>query len=188
MKATKPPLVFLVGFMGAGKTTVGRAMARILGWRFLDLDDLVCALDPRPIAQIFSESGEARFRALEGEALAKFLGAPGAGLPTVLALGGGAFVQEDNARRVARTGAPVVFLDASLDELLQRCAADASSRARPLFQDPNIFRQLYEQRRIRYMAAKLRVDTEAKDVEQVAAEVIARLRLKPQRSTRREAR
>ncbi len=186
MKATNPPrLVFLVGFMGAGKTSVGQAIAARLGWRFVDLDDLIRQRDPRPISQIFDESGEARFRRLETETLRAFL-APGADLDrVVVALGGGAFVQEENAAVVQATGAPVVFLDAGVEELRRRCA-DAGE-ARPLYRDANRFRQLYEQRRGRYMAAELRVDTESKDVEQVAAEVIARLRLEPGVSPRQEA-
>lgn len=167
--------VFLVGFMGAGKTSVGQALARRLGWRFLDLDDRIELREGRSITEIFRDSGEAAFRQAESAALAELLAELENSHPTVAALGGGAFVQEDNARRLQATGLPVVFLDASLPELRRRCAV--AHAARPLFQEENRFRQLYEARRMRYMAAKLRVDTEAKSVEDVAAEVLSRLAL-----------
>ncbi len=95
---TRTLTVFLVGFMGAGKTTVGRALATQLGWRFIDLDDHIEARQKRSIAEIFRESGEIEFRRAEATELRNLL----AGLPiagaAVVALGGGAFVQKDNAR------------------------------------------------------------------------------------------
>ncbi|HEX3093608.1 MAG TPA: shikimate kinase, partial [Candidatus Angelobacter sp.] len=63
------PCVALIGFMGAGKTTVGRALAGRLGWKFLDLDDLIEQREQKTVAQIFASSGEAAFRGMEGVAL-----------------------------------------------------------------------------------------------------------------------
>src|SRR5512135_1713202 len=88
--------IVLVGFMGAGKTTVGQELARLLGWRFVDLDDRITARAGRSIARIFAESGEAAFRAAESRALAEFVGELAGAAPCVLALGGGAFVQPAN--------------------------------------------------------------------------------------------
>lgn len=169
--------VFLVGFMGAGKTTVGKRLARRLGWRFIDLDDLIVARQGRSIAEIFADSGEPAFRATETEVLRGLLEELTAHQPAVVALGGGAFVQPENARMLQQHGSPVVFLDASLAELRRRCLP--KGRARPLFQDANQFRQLYESRRSGYMAAGIRMDTTRKTVAQVAAELLRLL----QRST-----
>ncbi len=167
--------VFLVGFMGAGKTSVGRALAARLGWRFVDLDERIERASGRRIADIFRESGEAEFRGIETAALTELLGelrgAPGA----AVALGGGAFVQPENATMLADFGAPVVFLDAPVDELQQRCRHGGETR--PLYADLNQFRQLYEARRSGYMAAGFRVETTDKSVRQVAAEVAQRLGL-----------
>ena len=176
-QASQPPrAVFLIGFMGAGKTSVGQALAQLLGWRFLDLDDRVEQRLGRSVAEIFRDLGEAAFRHAESAALEDLLEELRSSLPTVAALGGGAFVQDENARRLRATSWPLVFLDASVEELRRRCAVAHS--ARPLFQEENRFRQLYEERRMRYMAVELRVDTEGKSIAQVAAEVIARLQLR----------
>src|ERR1700757_2429624 len=85
--------VFLEGFMGAGKTTVGRALSEVLGWRFEDLDDRVRAREGRSIPEIFARSGEAKFRRSELVALRERLDEVRYGPPTVAALGGGAFAQ-----------------------------------------------------------------------------------------------
>ena len=167
--------VVLVGFMGAGKTSVGRALAQLLGRRFLDLDDRIEQRQGRSIAEIFRDQGEAAFRQAESAALQELLEELPGSPPAVAALGGGAFVQDENALRLRATAWPVVFLDASVEELRRRCALAHPSR--PLFQEENRFRQLYEERRMRYMAVELRVDTEGKSIAQVAAEVIARLQL-----------
>ncbi|HYX69177.1 MAG TPA: shikimate kinase [Terriglobales bacterium] len=169
----QPHAVFLIGFMGAGKTSVGRALAERLGWRFLDLDDRIEQRQGRSIAEIFRDQGEAAFRRAESTALQELLEELPNSPDTVAALGGGAFVQEENARRLRATPWPVIFLDASVEELRRRCAVAHASR--PLFQEENRFRQLYEERRMRYMAVELRVDTEAKSIDQVVAEVLVRL-------------
>jgi shikimate kinase len=161
--------------MGAGKTSVGQALAARLGWRFVDLDDHIVANTGRQIAELFREAGEAAFRQAETQALAGLLSvlrcAPGA----VVALGGGAFVQSENARMLEEFGAPVVFLDAPVEELRRRCSR--AGHTRPLYADENHFRQLYESRRRAYMEASVRVDTAEKSIPQVAAEVAQRLGL-----------
>ena len=171
----QPRAVFLIGFMGAGKTSVGQALAQLLGWRFVDLDDRIEQRQGRSIAEIFRDQGEDAFRRAETACLQELLEELPTSPATVAALGGGAFVQEENARRLRATAFPVVFLDASVEELRRRCALAHATR--PLFQEENRFRQLYEERRMRYMAVELRVDTEAKSIAQVATEVLARLHL-----------
>ncbi len=160
--------------MGAGKTTVGRAVAHQLGWRFLDLDDVIVARAGRSIPEIFREAGEAAFRRQEREALASVL-APTKARSMVLALGGGTFVDPVNAQALRQAGLPVVFLEAPLEELLRRCAAHGGDR--PLFRDEYQFRQLYEARRHSYMKADVRIETTGLSVSQVVAEVVRRLQL-----------
>jgi len=169
-------VVILVGFMGAGKTSVGQELARRTGWQFLDLDDVVEAREGRSIAEIFRASGEAQFRRAEAEALRDILKSlPASGHELILALGGGAYVQRENAQLIREEGARVVFLDAPVEELHRRCAPKAG--ARPLFQDENQFRQLYEARRSGYMEADLRVETGGKSIDTIVNEVISRLDL-----------
>jgi len=164
-----PPAIFLVGFMGAGKTSVGRELAMLLGWSFVDLDDRVISRHGRSVADIFRDEGEAAFRELESRALAEVISQARSGARAVIALGGGAYVQPDNSVVIRKTSFPVIFLDAEVDELRRRCAPDAS--VRPLFQDEAQFRTLYELRRAQYLQADVRVDTTAKSVDAVAAEI-----------------
>ncbi len=171
------PTVFLVGFMGAGKTSVGRALSRRWGLPFEDLDDRIQAREGKTIAQIFRESGEAEFRKAETAALRELLAEPGS-LSRVVALGGGAFVQPANAALIERAEAHSVFLDAPVKELLRRC--EEERKERPLRQNPKQFRELYEKRRRSYMKAAVRIQTNGKDVEAVAAEVACSLGLEQQ--------
>jgi shikimate kinase len=166
--------VLLVGFMGAGKSTVGRALSLRLGLSFEDLDDRIQHREGKTIEQIFRESGEAEFRRAETAALRELLG----GLrhsPCVVALGGGAFVQADNTTLIEEAEVHSIFLDAPVEELLRRC--EQEQKQRPLRQDPKQFRELYEKRRQSYMRAALRIETRGKDVDAVAAEVACSLGL-----------
>lgn len=126
----------LTGFMGAGKSTVGRALAAHLGWSFLDLDDLVEGLAGIPIPEIFHTLGESRLRRLESLALARALRQP----HTVLALGGGAPETLTNRLLLEQTpGTLVLFLDAPFPTLFDRCmlqALNPSTIARPNLADP----------------------------------------------------
>ena len=174
MSAT-PQTVILIGFMGAGKTSVGKALSRRLGWEFDDLDDRVMEREARSIEEIFRSSGEIHFRYIEHEALRNLLSdsQPGS---RIIALGGGAFVQGDNRSLIEASGGKTVFLDAPVEELWQRC--QTGQPIRPLRGDFEQFRQLYEQRRPCYLRASLRVETGDKDVETIAAEVESSLCLR----------
>ncbi len=167
--------VFLVGFMGAGKTSVGQELAARLGWRFVDLDDRVEARERKSVAEIFRDLGEAAFRKAETLALRELLDELDHERPTVAALGGGAFVQDENAWLLAEAGDPMVFLDAPYEVLHQRCSPQGASR--PLFLDEARFRELYETRRPHYLRAQLRVETTHQTVPQVATEIVERLKL-----------
>jgi shikimate kinase len=176
--------VFLVGFMGAGKSSVGRALSVRLGWDFEDLDDRIQAREGRSIGQIFRESGEAEFRRAESDALRELI----SGLrdsPRVVGLGGGAFVQAENAALLAQTQAPIIFLDAPVEELFRRCQQETVER--PLRQDEKRFRQLYDARRPLYMVGTQRIETAGKDVDVVAVEVASLLRLVEDRDSARSS-
>ena len=172
--------IVLVGFMGAGKTMIGKLLAKQLHCVFIDLDDEIVDADGRTIPQIFRESGERGFRELErstlhslirsldraeNERMQSWRGKAG----IILAIGGGAFVQPDNAAVLRQYGWTSVFLDAPVEELYRRCRP---TDERPLACDENLFRQLYESRRSAYMAAEVRVDTGGKTPEQVVEEVL----------------
>lgn len=162
--------ICFVGFMGAGKTTVGGLVAQRLQRRFVDLDDRICRREQREIAAIFRDSGEPYFRRVESESLRALLQEAAAAGSLVIAVGGGAFVQPGNAALLREYGFSTVFLDAGVEELRRRCAGGGPER--PLARDENLFRQLYEARRSAYMAAEIRVDTGGKTPEQVVEEVL----------------
>ena len=128
--------IVLTGFMGAGKSTVGRLLAEALGWDFLDLDDHIEARTGASIAELFALHGEARFRRLESAALANALARP----RTVLALGGGTPEQLTNRLLLEQTpGTQVVFLDAPFPVLFDRCmlqAVASPDHIRPVLTTP----------------------------------------------------
>jgi shikimate kinase len=165
-------IVFLVGFMGSGKSTVGQALSRRMGWRFDDLDSRIEAREERSITEIFRDSGEAAFREAETSALRELLGDVDAS-PTIAALGGGAFAQCANLEIIKNSGAPIVWLDAPVEELWRRC--EAEDKVRPLMESPNQFRQLYEARRAVYMKASLHIETGGRTQDDVAAEIARKL-------------
>jgi shikimate kinase len=166
--------IFLVGFMGAGKSSVGLALSQKLGWPFEDLDERIEAQEGRSVEQIFQESGEAAFRRLEHSALRSLIQNMD-GPPKVIAVGGGAFAQANNATLLAEAGLPTIFLDAPAEELFRRCEEQPVKR--PLRRSLEEFRRLYDARRPHYLKAALRIETGGKDVESVVAETIRSLGL-----------
>ena len=172
--------------MGAGKSSVGRALAEQLGWTFEDLDERIERRERRKVPEIFRQSGESEFRRAEYAALRELLGELRAGAERIVALGGGAFVQKRNARLVEAGGVPTVFLDADVEELWRRCKQQAEQQGmeRPLLGSLKGFRELYETRKPRYLKASFRQETGGKAVEQIAAEVVQALRLDRHRRRR----
>ena len=160
--------------MGSGKSTVGRALARRLNCSFLDLDTRIEATAGCSIAEIFDHRGEAVFRDLEQRELRAALEEPNA--TAVLALGGGAFVQPQNAALIAQSGGLTVWLDAPEEVLLNRC--ESGEGTRPLAHDPNRFHRLYRERLPFYARARLRVDATAAP-ESVVEQILAGLGLPP---------
>jgi shikimate kinase len=157
--------------MGAGKTSVGEALATLLGWRFIDLDGRIEARQQRKISDIFRDSGESEFRRLESEELRQVLAEVEGKAAAVVALGGGTFVHPANSHSLRNCGY-TVFLDAPVQQLWQRSQAQG---ARPLAVSENHFRQLYAARRSRYMEADCWVQTGGRPVLEVVAEIAARL-------------
>jgi shikimate kinase len=157
-------VVCLTGFMGSGKSTVGRLLAAQLAWHFVDLDAEIERESGLSISRIFAQKGEAVFREIEHECLARVLGvAEARNQRLVLALGGGTFTQPRNAVLLRDPGAPsksasaaVIWLDCSADELLKRCVLMGD---RPLFRDEASFRKLYEERLPYYRLADYRVES-----------------------------
>ncbi len=172
--------------MGAGKSSVGRALAEQLGWTFEDLDERIERREERKVPEIFRESGESEFRRAEHAALRELLRELSAGAERIVALGGGAFVQRRNARLVEAAGVPTVFLDADVEELWRRCTQQAEQQGieRPLLGSLKSFRELYETRRPHYLKAAFRQETGGKTVERIAAEVVQALRLDRRRRRR----
>jgi shikimate kinase len=168
--------VALVGFMGAGKTTVGQELALRLGWRFADLDRLIEARERRTIEQIFRKQGEAEFRRMERSVVREAIGSLKHG-PLVLALGGGAFIELGVQQCLQEAQIPVVFLDAPVAELFRRCEQPGVER--PLRRDQDRFRKLYEQRRPEYLKAAVCIETAGKKIGDVAQEIISGLNLYP---------
>ena len=129
--------IVLTGFMGAGKTSVGRLLAELLGWRFLDLDAHLEARAGASIAQLFATHGEPHFRRLESSALANALAQPN----TVLALGGGTPEQLTNRLLLEQTpGTSIVFLEAPFETLFDRCMLQSFAspeHIRPVLASPS---------------------------------------------------
>src|SRR6516164_3965434 len=112
-------VIYLLGFMGCGKTTVGGLLARGLGWPFIDLDATIEAGQGLTIKDIFEQAGEAFFRAIEHAALAEASKVE----PVVIALGGGTFVQKANLDLIREVNGATIWLDCPLEELRRRCEA-----------------------------------------------------------------
>ncbi len=166
--------LILTGFSGTGKSAVGRQVAHRLGWPFLDTDDEVVRRTGKPIAAIFAQEGEPRFRELERQALRDAC----AGAPKVIATGGGALVDPSNRDLMLRTGV-VVCLEARPETIHRRLLGQPpvgeSPEARPLLAGPDALeriRSLKAQRQPLYALAHWTVATDHLTLEEVAEEVL----------------
>ncbi len=169
LKLVRTPGIYLVGFMGSGKTAVGRILADRLGWCFADLDEDIECAQGMAISEIFDRFGEQHFRTIETEALRKRVRMVGAGRPLVLALGGGTFAQAANFDMIEYNGVSV-WLDCPFPEV---CARIAGHDNRPLARDPVAFARLYEARRESYTRADFRIEAGGRGPEQVADAILA---------------
>lgn len=161
--------VVMLGPPGAGKTTVGAALAARLGLPFVDTDELVERLDGRPVSLILIDDGEQRFRELEREAVSTALAGP----PAVVALGGGAVL--DAGVRAALAGHTGVFLDVGLRDAARRTGFDTGVALMAL-NPRGQWLALMEARRPLYeAAAALRIDTSGRTADEVLEEIVAAL-------------
>jgi shikimate kinase len=162
------PAVFLIGPMGAGKTTVGRQLAAVLGYEFIDTDHEITARTGADIPWIFEVEGEAGFRRRESQVIDELTRRPA----IVLATGGGAVMAPEN-RTVLRARGFVVFLSASVNHQLARTARD---RNRPLLQadDPRaVLERLYAQRLPLYReTAHVEIDTDGGNVRDTVQRIV----------------
>ena len=153
--------------MGAGKTTLARALASRLDWRAEDVDDRIVARERRPIAAIFAREGEPYFRDVERRVLIDLL----APRHVVVATGGGTFADPENRALINSDGLSV-WLDAPIATLIDRVPADGS---RPLAADRAAFERLYEQRRLAYVHAHVRVEAGRGPVESLVEVLLDQL-------------
>jgi shikimate kinase len=168
LKLKRTPGIYLVGFMAVGKTTVGKMVADELGWAFVDIDQDIEEREQASIADIFETRGEEVFREVETAAISRRVHMVQRGRPTVVALGGGAFTREPNYELLEENGV-TIWLDCPLEHIEKRVA---DSSARPLAQDLERMRQLYEQRLSAYARADYRIDA-ACTLEEAVKRVLA---------------
>lgn len=159
-------MIVLVGFMGAGKTTIGNLLAARLGLPFADSDEVIERRAGRPISQIFADDGEPVFRALEHQVIAELLDGPA----LVLALGGGAAQHPQTQAKL--TSAQVVYLEVSYEQALRRVGGDTG---RPMLARSDL-PELYQRRLPVYAGvAMLTVATDGRPPEIISQDILARL-------------
>ena len=164
--------IYLVGFMGAGKSTVGRILAERLGWRFYDIDRVIESEQKTSVSSLFAEHGELAFRELEHDAILRLHQTEHA----VMSLGGGAVETAQVRELLARDpGSLVIFLEAPLTLLMERCMQQDGGAARPVLQQPELLQARYDLRLTYYRNAHLTVETETLSPENVAATIIQRV-------------
>jgi len=169
LRLKQTPGIYVVGFMGAGKSTVARHLAKRMGWSFFDTDDEIEAAEKTTIAELFAGRGEPEFRRIESQILRLHVGWIERGRPAVLALGGGAFTIAVNRDLLAAHGI-TVWLDCPF-ETVQRRVGQATHR--PLARDPQAFAALYHSRRECYALSDLHVPVESDDPEVTVAAILA---------------
>lgn len=173
MNETKqsPQRIVITGFMGAGKTTIGRALATRLNYPFVDLDQFITEREKRNVPAIIAEDGLTQFRNIETNALRAILQNTSV---RIVALGGGAWTMEINRQLISKRNILTVWLDAPFDLCWERI--NVTDNSRPLARNLEKARQLYQQRRTLYKLAGLRVEIDAaKSVHAAAAEIVAAL-------------
>jgi len=164
------PGIYLVGFMCAGKTTIGRKLAYELGWAFADTDEDIAAEEKQTIPDLFDSRGEAEFRKLETKAIQKRVKAVRTGRPMVVALGGGSFTQQENFDLLEDNGVSI-WLDAPLAAIRKRLVN--CNVERPLARDPDKLEHLYFARRASYQRADHRIEVNSDDPDDAVRKILA---------------
>ena len=159
--------VALVGFMGAGKTTLARALGTRLGWRAEDVDERIEAREHRTIAEVFAREGEPYFRNVERQVLLDLLPLRHA----IVATGGGTFADLENRALINRDGLSI-WIDVPLASLIERVPSDGR---RPLAADRAQMERLFNVRQAAYAQAQVRVDAGAAPAEEIAERIVERI-------------
>ncbi|GAB6072554.1 shikimate kinase [Venenivibrio stagnispumantis] len=160
--------IFLIGFMGSGKSTIGRLLAEKLNMKFIDIDKEIEKKEGKSIKDIFKEKGESYFRELERKEIELFSEKSG----YVVSTGGGLGANKDNMEKMKKNGI-VIWLDVSLEEVLKRCGNDKN---RPLLQLPfEELKKLYEERKKIYSLADIHINVNSKTPQEILKEIYENL-------------
>ncbi len=169
LRLKRTPGIYVVGFMGSGKSTVGRVLAHRLGWSFFDIDAEIEHAEKTTIVEIFAVRGEPEFRRLETEMIRQHVRWIERGRPAVVALGGGAFAGADNRALLENNGISI-WLDCPFNMVERRVGR---SPERPLARDPERFAALYKSRRETYELADIRIAVESDNPESTVAAILS---------------
>ena len=165
MSHPRRKLIYLLGFMGSGKSTVGKLLAEQLRWPFIDLDTVIEGGQGLTIRAIFENSGEPFFRQVERAALTEVSKSD----PAVIALGGGTFAQPENVNFIRESRGTTVWLDCPSEILRRRCEG---MQNRPLFRDAESFHRLLAERLSFYQLADFRISTEDRSPREVVEDIL----------------
>ncbi len=170
--AGRPRRIVLTGFMGSGKSTVGPLLAERLGWRFMDVDEVIEAEAGISIAEMFARHGEAEFRERERAAIARLAEEDG----LVLALGGGA-IEDAATQELLRSGAGtlLVHLEVELETTLERCRG--TEHLRPILADRASLASRYERRLPLYRTAHVSISVDALTPDEAVEAIVKAARL-----------
>jgi shikimate kinase len=161
--------IYLVGFMGSGKSTVGKILAEKLNMNFIDIDKLIEEKEGRKIKDIFEQKGESYFRELERKQIEAIVNQKG----LVVSTGGGLGANLDNMNLMKKNG-DVVWLDVSLNTVLDRLKNDQD---RPLLKQPTEkIKQLFEERKNVYRLANIRINADKKTPSQIVEEILTKIK------------
>lgn len=166
-----PSLIVLTGFMGTGKTAAGQALARTIGYGFVDSDREIESRQGRSVQQIFESEGEPYFRQLEKETIARLAQLP----KTVLSVGGGAILNQETFGLLDLAGV-MIHLTATVDEIAGRLG---HGNERPLLAGGDRkkkIRKLMEERKPIYSKVQIQIDTTAKAIDEVVQKIMDHLK------------